>query len=103
MGFSRTRQNQGTKNRQPFGHRAVIRVKRTERRGEPPTHRDVTVIREMEIHRRGSRAVIERAARLTKGFDRVLEIEPLTIREYIRAYGNGTEHGRNRVRTICDD
>lgn len=97
MSFANARQNQPREGRQAFGHRAVIRVRRTVREGTPPTHRDVTVIRQMEIHRRGSRAAIERAARQTKGWFETVAIEPLTVGEYLRAYGNGTEHGRNRI------
>jgi hypothetical protein len=50
------------------------------------------------IHRSGSRARIERAARLLRGFIRVEAVFEYTRDEWVRAFGVGSERGKYRRR-----
>lgn len=69
----------------PFGHSAIV-----ERREYGKS--DVVQI---QIHRQGSRGVVERAARLMGGFQEIVSVDSYSEEEWIRVFGWGTEHGRN--------
>jgi hypothetical protein len=73
----------------PFGHSCrVVRAVRTV--AHDRTYYEDTI----EIHRRGSRKTLERAARLVRGFIRVEgEIESYTAEQWVRVYGSGNERG----------
>lgn len=73
----------------PFGH--SIRVVRAVRDGSGYREEEV------EVHRRGSRKTVERAARMVPGFIRAGEIEQYTAEQWVRVFGSGSErsdHGR---------
>ena len=78
-------------NEKPFGHTATVEVKQIVDTLPYQTPRMALVQR--QIHRRGPRRVVERAARLLRHFVRVLSVDEHTRAQYIAAYGNGTEHG----------
>lgn len=75
----------------PFGHTAIVEVR--ELVDTLPFQTPRLVVTKRQIHRRGPRRVVERAARLLRHFVRVLSVEEHTREQYIRGYGNGTEHG----------
>lgn len=75
----------------PFGHTATVEVKQVV--GTLPYQTPRVEFVKRQIHRRGPRRVVERAARLLRCFVRVLSVEAHTREQYIAAYGNGTEHG----------
>ena len=67
----------------PFGHAAMVKRRKYGKAD----------IVEVQIHRRGSRAVVERAARLLVGFREILSVDAYTKEEWIRVFGWGSEHG----------
>jgi hypothetical protein len=81
----------------PFGHRAKVRVRRTERVGAGALAEQRFFWVEVDVHCRGSAAAVLRSARRVRGFEAVLEVEPLSKREYLAMYGNGSETGRYRI------
>ena len=67
----------------PYGHSAV--VERREYGKADFVH--------MVIRRKGPLRVVERAARLIGGFKRIVSTESYTQVEWIRTFGEGSEHG----------
>jgi hypothetical protein len=77
-----------------FGCTATVIVLVTESGFPHAPPRNIEV--ERKIHRRGPRRVVERAARLLRRMQRIVSVEEHTREEYLRAYGDGTEHGPYR-------
>lgn len=75
----------------PYGHSANVLVWR---QWDGTSNREVL----RSIHRSGSRARIERAARLLRGFIRVEAVFEYTRDEWVRAFGVGSERGKYRRR-----
>lgn len=73
----------------PYGHSVrVVRAVRTV--AHDRTYYEETI----EIHRRGSRKTLERAARLVRGFIRLDgEIATYTAEQWVRVFGSGSERG----------
>ena len=84
----------------PYGHAAVVkRHLRRKLRGGPQclvlSQREVgsLIYQEVQIHRKGPRRNVERAARLLSGCDGIISVEAFTREEWVRVFGEGSEHG----------
>jgi hypothetical protein len=51
---------------------------------------------EVQIHRKGPRRVVERAARLVSNFRSILSIESYTREQWVAVFGEGSENGPRR-------
>jgi hypothetical protein len=73
-------------NAKPFGHSARVRRRK---------YGSAEIV-EQEIHRRGPRSAVVRAAKMLVGFQAIEEVEAFTEAEWLRVFGDGTEHGSYR-------
>lgn len=73
----------------PYGHVALVLRKRTVREGEGLGGVVRVVIEEHSIRRKGSRRIVERAARLVPGFVKIMDVDPYTRQEWLNVFGEG--------------
>ena len=77
----------------PFGYEATMLVRKVTQIGTGPLARTEVELLEKRVHRRGPASKVRYAAKLTRGMQRILSIEPYTKEQWIRVFGNGCENG----------
>lgn len=74
----------------PYGHAAIV-IRREYGKTENT---------QIQIRRKGPRSAVEHAARMLSGFIELVSIDAYTREEWVRVFGEGTEHGPYRRKVV---